>query len=101
MSATNNTNEFAFGRNSVEDCTCPAMSAGFNPDGTGVDHTPGMLEAAEWYDTLVAETTGEMKGTISEPFAKDMWLQMMDEMEDLDPEAYEAAEDVAAYLDWI
>lgn len=101
MSATNNTDEFAFGRNSVEDCQCPAMNAGFNPDGTGVDHVDGLLEAAEWYDNLVATETGEIKGTISEPFAKEKWLEMMDEMEELDPEAYSAAEDVAEKLDWI
>lgn len=77
------------------------MTAGFNPDGTGVDHVPGLLEAAEWYDGLVADATCEMKGTISEPFAKEKWLEMMNEMEELDPEAYSAAEDVAAYLDWI
>lgn len=101
MSATNDTNDFAFGRNCVDDCQCPAMTAGFNPDGTGVDHVPGLLEAAEWYDSLVAKDTGEMEGVIAEGFAKEKWLEMMNEMKEIDPEAYSAAENVAAYLDWI
>lgn len=101
MSQTESDREFAFGRNGVDNCACPAITAGMNPCGSGADHYPGLVEAAEWYDSIMKKQESSVKGTISEDVAKDAWVQVIQKAIEQDLFEAQAAIEVAIELGWV
>lgn len=100
MSATqhNKNFDFAFGENERHGCQCPALAAGLNPV---TDDTPGLLEAAEWYDNVANEYNKGWTGVVSEEEAKKYWLEMLESARSENNIAADVAEEIAEYHDWI
>jgi hypothetical protein len=69
--------QFAYGKDTIQECKCPARAAGFAPsDG---DQSTAV---AEWYDTTVKDVGNtSYDSIISEQEAKEAWLEMIDQME--------------------
>lgn len=107
MSQTANPNDhgqFAFGANEHEDCVCPAVAAGYNPESSHRGGVPGLLEVAETYDLMAEDHHPDYFGVISEDEAKESWLKMMNEVEDREgknSDQYHAARKVADELGWL
>ena len=102
MNDDQSTTKYAYGRNTVGTCGCPAIVAGFNPD---CDQT---AEAAEYYDDFVRDDVGEAhKGVVNEEIAKHAWMKAIDLLDQQRQDypywenEYEAARDVAKALDWM
>lgn len=84
--------QYAFGKDVVNGCECPAVAAGYSPSDR--DET---AEIAEWYDAKVEDLghdprivtrTTDYGVPITSPYepipeahAKEAWLAMIDEME--------------------
>ena len=65
--------KFAYGKNSIDGCPCPATAVGYSVDGA-------VLQAAEWYDsTVVTLGYDNAHSVISEQEAKEAWNQMIDD----------------------
>jgi hypothetical protein len=62
---------FAYGCDSIGNSPCPAVGAGFTVEGA-------VLQAAEWYDSIARDRCDSDEGTLSEPEAKEVWLQVID-----------------------
>ena len=101
MSQSQSQTTFAYGVNNHDGCECPALAAGMDPCGTGDNHIPGLLEAAERYDSFVQANESGFKGTVGEEVAKDAWMEMLRQAKQNDKVEQTAAEEVAAYHDWI
>jgi len=67
-----NERHFAYGDNSVDNCACPAIAAGYNPNCGDMS-----LKIAEKYDEILRRTRSE-EGTIEESVAKEAWLDAVD-----------------------
>lgn len=95
--------DFAFGRNEVENKSCPALTAGMDPCETGDCHIPGLLEAAEWYDCTVKRNydVSGSAGIIDESVAKSAWIEIIEDAIERDRYEAQAAIDVAVELGWI
>lgn len=91
---------FAYGKDTVGDCECPAVRAGFSP-GSGDETTA----PAERYDEVVRELGYDNSfSTLTEEEAKDAWLTMIDQLKGHYHEDFEgvrAAEEVAETLGWL
>lgn len=92
--------KFAFGCNETHNCTCPALAAGLNPEGVGDEHVPGVLEAAEQYDSKAQMLKSGYQGTLPEPKTKEAWLAAIDDMEP-GSEEHKQAVKVANTLEWM
>jgi len=95
-------NRFAYGYDTVDDCPCPAIAAGFNPSND--DST----EIAEYYDSILKQKYGNIQGTITEEQAKKAWFQAIEQWESKyeDNEAIgngpkEIGEQIAQELGWL
>lgn len=92
---------FAYGANDLGGgCECPALSAGIEPGSDGHEH-PGILRAAERYDSILQNKEGSYEGEVPEEVAKDAWIHMLQEFDEQGIYAQHVAEEVAAYHDWI
>lgn len=92
--------QFAYGKDTIGECECPAVAAGFEPR-TGDDSTM----PAEMYDEQVRELGfTSARSTIDESDAKKAWLKMIQKMERF-PYAndvnLETAKNVAEELGWM
>lgn len=91
---------FAYGKDTIGDCECPAVRAGFSP-GTG-DKTTA---PAEWYDGVVRDLGfSSPHSTIEEEKAKTAWLKTIEQLKGRyheDSEVVRAAEEVAEDLGWL
>lgn len=91
-----NSTEFAFGRNEVEHCECPAVAAGFDPSYNGLaEEAAGTFD---WY--MDNERPGEVYGRCSEATAKKAWLQMLDEAFENGSDYWRIALEIAVELGW-
>jgi len=113
--------QFAYGKNQVEDCNCPASQAGFEPVG---DDKPELRfgEIADQYDNYVAlelfkrdggnienlkETEiysslsfrGYLPGVVDEEIARECWMKAIEAKSD-SPSAARAGKKVAKELGW-
>jgi len=59
---------YAYGDNTVGDCPCPAVAAGYNLDGDG------STAVAEQYDDFVRNRTPSDEGIVDADTAQDAWL---------------------------
>ncbi len=88
--------KFAFGRNEVGSCVCPAMAAGFEP-GDG----DGSLYVAEEYDKEVRNIADESyRGIVDEATAKKAWLNTVEYFKRTDMEEAEIGREIAEELGW-
>lgn len=95
--------EFAYGKDTIQGCECPARAAGFAPsDG---DES---IAVAEWYDCAVKDVgNANYSSIISEQEAKEAWLEMIDQMEKRTASIYKAerdlkvAREIAEELGWL
>lgn len=63
--------EFAYGKDTIGDCACPAVKAGYDP-GSGDESTV----LAEEFDAMVVSVgAANAQSTVSEPFARKAWLK--------------------------
>jgi len=94
-------NKFAYGRDEVQSCKCPASSAGYSPlqgDSSTI--------VAEEYDSIVVTrfSDGDKVSVIREEKAKKAWLQAVEKMAQRygeGSEFYQTAVDVAEELGWM
>jgi hypothetical protein len=101
MSQTQNPDDFAYGRNQVNDCHCPALAAGFNPENTSPDAIRGMLEATEHYDSILKNrSNGERTGVVDERTAQEAWIEMLEQSLNRGWQRKNAALKVALELGW-
>lgn len=89
--------QFAYGKDTIEDCACPAVAAGYSP-GSGDVST----RVAEEYDDMV-RTWGyaNADSTLSEERAKKCWLAALERLENRGLYGQDVARDIAEELDWI
>lgn len=89
--------QFAYGKDTMGDCPCPAVAAGFSPASGD-----GSLTAAEWYDDAVYQLDLENADSIlSESDAETAWSEMISSLEKRDmPESVEVAREIADELGW-
>lgn len=105
MTETDTPERFAFGRDVVDDCPCPARVAGYD--------TTGNLKAREIagdYDVTVRALFNDAtKGTLSAENAKEAYLQALRDMEERYipvpdgekiPEQLQIAREIAVELGW-
>jgi len=59
--------KFAYGKNHVDGCPCPATAAGYSPTSN-----PMALLVAEQYDEQLKESSSD-NGTVDEKTAKETW----------------------------
>lgn len=94
------TKQFAYGKNTIAGCECPAVAAGFEP-ASGDDS----ILAAEMYDEQVAENGfTNAQSIINEEAAKESWLAMIEKMDRLSYGNYDnlqVAKDVAEKFGWL
>lgn len=97
----NQKRDFAFGDSIVDDCQCPALTAGRTMDHDSV------IEPAEWYDNILGEYHAR-RGVVDEETAKTAWLQMIEDLEEyyVDYHGYSAfeateAREIAEDLGWM
>lgn len=101
MTETQTPSDFAYGQNHVDDCHCPAITAGFSPTGTRKeDHIPGLLEAAEHYDSILSNRSGMRIGIVDEATAQEAWIEMLENALNQDWQRKHAALKVALELGW-
>jgi isopentenyl phosphate kinase len=89
---------FAYGRDEINECTCPAVTAGYEPASGDNSLTP-----AEQYDEQI-ERLGfatDLKGVVSEDQAKRAWLSMLNRMKTQEISGHKVAEEIAEELGWI
>jgi len=67
-----NTTEFAFGKNTVDGCPCPALAAGYNPS-----YNSKAVIVAEQYDSIFQEEIVGT-GTVTEEQAREAWKEVID-----------------------
>lgn len=93
--------QFAFGSNKIDNCACPALTAGMHPENNV--RYPGILEAAEWYDEIISDYHGVtgFEGIVDENVAKDAWIEMIEQALERGTFEAQAAIDVAVELSWI
>jgi sugar phosphate isomerase/epimerase len=93
------TRQFAFGRNEVDGCTCPAVTAGFDPvEG----NTPGLMEAAGRYDRILSRrSTKQSTGVVSEAVARDAWIEVLESAMDGENYVRRNMIDIAVELGWV
>lgn len=97
--SNNNTEMFAFGENTFEDCGCPAMKAGINPL-----NNISLLSAVEVYDDYMQEMEGRGEGVTDEETAKEAWMFAIEETDSdsfYDEFAHKEALLVAEKLGWV
>ena len=91
---------YAYGKDTIGDCPCPATAAGYTP-GNGDASTT----AAEWYDNLVRQMDySTADSTLPEPDAKEAWLKTIDQLTHRygpDSNVVETAEKIAEELGWL
>lgn len=90
--------EYAYGGNTHDGCPCPAMAAGFHPDGDN-----DILKVAEQYDEIARTWKSNSRGIISEEEAQEFWQDAIEQVGQLfgeDDTGVEAGQDVAEILDW-
>jgi len=93
--------KFAYGRDKVGGCKCPATTAGYNPS-NGNSSTP----VAEEYDSIVVKIISDKKAvpTVEEEKAKEAWLKAIEKMaQKYGKESfnYKTGVDVAEELGWM
>ena len=92
-------NRFAYGYDTVDDCPCPALAAGFSPN--SVD---GSIEIAEEYDEILKEKYEKHEGTVTEEQAKAAWFEAIEVFEKKNDTYYhgtvEVGEQIARELGW-
>jgi len=96
--------DFAFGRNETDGCSCPAVTAGFDPI---TNET--LLSVAEQYDDEIQTDVGISHGVVDESKAKEAWLNVIEHYGDFDDEEMhptyreerEEARKIAAELGWL
>lgn len=91
---------FAYGKDTVGSCECPAVQAGYSP-GNGDDSS----EVAAWYDETV-EMLGysNARSIITEEKAKKAWLEAIEAVEEdasTSNEHAEVAREIAEVLGWL
>lgn len=89
--------EFAYGKDSVDGCVCPAVAAGFSPS-SGDDS----IVVAERYDQEVKDknlTTA--RSIIDEEAAKEAWLSALEHLERKEMYQLEVGREIARRLDWL
>lgn len=95
-----NQKQYAYGKDTIRDCNCPAVEAGFTP-GDGDRSTA----VAEWYDSIVRELDyGTVELTIPEEKAKEAWLKTVEQLRGRyheDSEIVRTAEEIAETLGWL
>ena len=77
MSQNDTPDEFAFGDSQVDDCVCPVYAYQGSPP-----REYNMVEIAECFDEKAREMTGTRYGVIDQEEAKDVWVQVINEVED-------------------
>ncbi|UBF21453.1 hypothetical protein HRTV-21_gp87 [Halorubrum virus HRTV-21] len=97
--STQNRN-FAYGKDTIGGCCCPAVAAGFAPN-TGDEST----EIAETYDYYVGEFGYEnADSTLTEEEAREVWLAAVESIEQDEYAAERKArvgKDIAEDLGWL
>ena len=95
--------QFAYGKDTIQGCECPARAAGFAPS-DGDESTA----VAEWYDSAVKDVGNtHYSSIISEQKAKEAWLEMIDQMEKRVDSIYKGerdlqiAREIADELGWL
>jgi len=92
------TRQFAFGCNEVNECTCPAVTAGFNPV---EENTPGLMETAGRYDRiLIRRSKNYSKGVVSEDVAREAWIEVLESAMANEDYVRKTALDIAVELGW-
>lgn len=91
---------FAHGKNSYEDCTCPAMTVGYNPK-----NNEDVRYVANEYDSIMGERSSNgYLGVVPEEEAQEAWLKALENirhrLKDSDP-AIEIGERIAEELGWL
>ena len=86
--------EFAFGRDEVDGCKCPASRCGYNPKDKDAS-----TKVAEGYDVVLKNKTGDRTGTVDEETAKNAWLKAKEQAPD-EQAGVSAGEEVAEELGW-
>lgn len=91
------TRYFAYGKDTVAGCDCPAVRAGYQP-GSG-DASTGV---AEWYDAIVRELGFRNADSIlSEEKAKAAWLKTIERLEEENEVGVSTAREIAHDLGWV
>lgn len=72
---------YAFGKNVVGSCMCPATKAGFNTADARVNHIAGKFDKLAGESEFVGET-----GTLTDNEAKELWFEVISK---LDREEYQ------------
>lgn len=80
------TEEYAFGKNQMDGCKCPALAAGHDPMDGGFAR-----EVAERFDTTMRNEHEIGAGTVPESEARRAWRKMMSELKK-QTELYEGKE---------
>ena len=92
----NEEKRFAYGDDTVDDCPCPAVAAGYSPNSADESTV-----SAEWYDEMVERLYPEEdEGIISEEKAKEAWNKAINEMEIREDPAVETAKEIKNKLNW-
>ena len=87
---------FAFGDDCVEDCACPAVSAGYSPHKTAF-----LLEFVEMYDDIVRDEIGTSFGLVPQSMAKNAWMRTISIYETDHPQIARSGKQVADQLGWL
>ena len=94
------TQKFAYGKDTIGGCSCPAVAAGYAPN-TGDEST----EIAETYDHYVGEFgLGNADSIITEEEAREAWLAAIESIEGDEYAAERKArvgKDIAEDLGWL
>jgi len=93
------TRQFAFGCNEVDECTCPAVTAGFNPVEGNI---PGVMETAGRYDRILSgrRENHYSKGVVGEDVAKEAWIEVLESAMANEDYVRKTALDIAVKLGW-
>jgi hypothetical protein len=66
--------KFAYGRNEIDNCGCPVKASGREVNGL-------RLDLADMFDRKVANRLDENYGFVSEDVAKEVWEEIIHELE--------------------
>jgi len=93
----NDENEyFAYGKNTYDNCVCPAVAAGYDMGTDFYAH-----EIAGEYDIVVSNKYAESwEGIIPEEIARKAWLEAIDNIWD-DDDVAQTGEEIAKELGWL
>lgn len=95
------TRQFAYGKDEMDGCPCPAVAAGYSPASGD-----SSIEPAEWYDSVIKSefrSATEPYSPLSEEEAREAWNMTIEQLTGRygrDSEIVQTAEEIANELGW-